>query len=66
AFDITRERDNDKDVTSAKSDLRIVDDGFRPEKIAVTPRIGITKAAQEELRFVVAGNAFVSGKAFSK
>jgi DNA-3-methyladenine glycosylase len=62
AFDITRERDNDKDVTSAKSDLRIVDDGFRPEKIAVTPRIGITKAALEELRFVVAGNAFVSGK----
>jgi DNA-3-methyladenine glycosylase len=62
AFDITRERDNDKDVTAAKSDLRIVDDGFRPEKIAVTPRIGITKAAQEELRFVVAGNAFVSGK----
>ncbi len=62
AFDITRERDNDKDVTKEKSDLRIVDDGFRPEKIAVTPRIGITKAAQEELRFVVAGNAFVSGK----
>ena len=62
AFDITRERDNDKDVTAARSDLRIVDDGFRPEKIGVTPRIGITKAAQEQLRFVVAGNAFVSGK----
>lgn len=62
AFEITRERDNDKELTSAKSDLRIVDDGFRPEKIAVTPRIGITKAAQEQLRFVVAGNAFVSGK----
>jgi len=62
AFDITRERDNDKDVTAVKSDLRIVDDGFRPEKIGVTPRIGITKAAQEELRFVVSGNAFVSGK----
>jgi DNA-3-methyladenine glycosylase len=62
AFDITRERDNDKDVTAVKSDLRVVDDGSRPEKIGVTPRIGITKAAQEELRFVVAGNAFVSGK----
>ncbi len=62
AFDITRERDNDKDVTAAESDLRIVDDGFRPEKVAVTPRIGITKAAQEELRFVIAGNVFVSGK----
>lgn len=66
AFDITRERDNDKDVTSAKSDLRIVDDGFRPEKIVATPRIGITKAAQEELRFVLAGNGFVSGKAISR
>lgn len=62
AFDITRERDNDKDLTSSKSDLRIVDDGFRPGRIAVTPRIGITKAAQEALRFVIAGNAFVSGK----
>ena len=62
AFEITRERDNNKDVTATKSDLRIVDDGFRPEKIAVTPRIGITKAAHEELRFVVAGNIFVSGK----
>lgn len=62
AFDITRERDNGKDVTSAKSDLRIVDDGYRPEKIVATPRIGITKAADEKLRFVIAGNAFVSGK----
>ncbi len=62
AFDITRVRDNDKDVTATKSDLRIVDDGSRPEKIAATPRIGITKAAEEQLRFVVAGNGFVSGK----
>jgi len=63
AFGITRERDNDKDLTSIASDLRIVDDGFRPEKIVRTPRIGITKAAHEELRFVIAGNAFVSKRA---
>jgi DNA-3-methyladenine glycosylase len=62
AFSITRERDNDKDVTSRRSDLQVMDDGWRPEKIAITVRIGITKAAEEELRYVVAGNPFVSGK----
>lgn len=60
AFGITRERDNGKDVT--ESDLVIVDDGFRPEKIATTRRIGITKAAEEELRYVIEGNAYVSGR----
>jgi DNA-3-methyladenine glycosylase len=60
AFGITRERDNDKDLTSSKSDLFIVDDGFRPHRIAVTPRIGITKAAERPLRYIIAGNKFVS------
>ncbi len=59
AFGITRARDNGKDVT--KSDLRIVDGGFKPEKIATGPRVGITKAAEERLRYVIEGNAFVSG-----
>jgi DNA-3-methyladenine glycosylase len=60
AFGITRERDNEKDLTSPKSDLFIVDDGFRPRRIEITPRIGITKAADRPLRYIIAGNKFVS------
>jgi DNA-3-methyladenine glycosylase len=62
ALDITRERDNGKDFTSHKADLYFADDGYRPEKIVATPRIGIKKAVDEPLRFVVAGNPYVSGK----
>ena len=60
AFGITRERDNGKDLTKARSDLVIVDDGFRPERIEVTARIGITKAVEHPLRYIIAGNKFVS------
>lgn len=61
AFEITRARDNDKDLTSRDSDLIITDDGFPKPKVQVTPRIGIVKAADLPLRYIVAGNTFVSG-----
>ena len=62
AFGITRARDNGKDLTSRRSDLWFADDGYRPARIAATPRIGIRKAVDQPLRFVIAGNPFVSGK----
>jgi DNA-3-methyladenine glycosylase len=62
ALGITRARDNGKDLTSRQSGLWFADDGYRPARIAVTPRIGIRKAVEEQLRFVIEGNPFVSGK----
>jgi len=62
AFGITRERDNSKDLTSRRSDLFIADDGFAPPRIFECPRIGITKAADLPLRYLIPGNQFVSGK----
>jgi len=61
AFGITRERDNGKDLTSTRSDLFIADDGYTVRRILTTPRIGITKAAALPLRYLIAGNKFVSG-----
>ncbi len=61
AFGITRPRDNGKDLTSPRSDLFMADDGFRARRILLTPRIGIVKAAERRLRYVIAGNEFVSG-----
>jgi DNA-3-methyladenine glycosylase len=61
ALGIVRETHNGIDVTSARSGLHVEDDGFRPEEIAVTRRIGIRKAAERPARFAIAGNRFVSG-----
>lgn len=65
AMEITRERDNGKDLTTRTSDLWIGDDGYVPEGIIRTPRIGITKSRELPLRYFVAGNEFVSGKKLS-
>ena len=62
ALGITRIRDNGKDFTSRRSDLWFADDGYRPARIVATPRIGITKAVEQPLRFVIAGNPYVSAK----
>jgi DNA-3-methyladenine glycosylase len=61
AFGITRDRDNGKDLADSRSDLYIADDGSTPPEMLITKRIGITKAADMPLRYVVPGNRFVSG-----
>lgn len=62
ALEITRPRDNGKDLLSANSDLQVRDDGFRVQKIAMTPRVGITKSADMPLRYMIAEHPFVSRK----
>ncbi len=62
ALGITRARDNDKDLTNPNSDLFLGDDGYRPPRVLTTARVGITKAAERPLRYLIAGNEFVSGK----
>ena len=61
ALGISRNRDNGKSLVSARSDLRIAADGYRVGAIVVTPRIGIVKSAEQPLRYLIAGNPFVSG-----
>jgi len=61
ALGVTRERDNGKSFFSARSDLRIVDDEYRVPRVMVTTRIGITKSADQPLRYIIQGNPFVSG-----
>jgi DNA-3-methyladenine glycosylase len=60
AFGVTRERDNGGDLTMPGS-LWIGDDGSPSPRVVLTPRIGITKAADRNLRYLIAGNRFVSG-----
>jgi DNA-3-methyladenine glycosylase len=36
--------------------LQIADDGSHPDEIEITPRIGIRKAADRPLRFLVSGS----------
>ena len=60
AFGITRIGDNGIDLSDKTGNLWLGDDGFRPAKIRSTPRVGISKAINLKLRYVVDGNPFVS------
>lgn len=62
AFGITRARDNGCDLTSPASSLWLGDDGYHASGIVATPRIGITKAADRPLRYLLERNPFVSQK----
>ena len=62
AFSITRERDNGRDLTDPGSGLWLGTDESKAPRVATTPRIGLSKAADRKLRYIVAGNLFVSGR----
>jgi DNA-3-methyladenine glycosylase len=49
------------DLMASAGPLWLGTDGSVPEQIGTTVRIGITKAADRPLRFIVPGDPFVSG-----
>ncbi|MGB9418376.1 MAG: DNA-3-methyladenine glycosylase [Acidobacteriaceae bacterium] len=63
AFGITRATHNGIDLLSADSELQLRDDGYGTQSILATPRIGITKAAERPLRFLISGSPYASGPA---
>ena len=60
ALGITRGDHNGVNLSDPAESLWLGDDGFQPEKIRSTPRVGISKAVEKKLRYVVDGNPFVS------
>lgn len=62
ALSITRERLNGQELYAKSSPLKIVDDGWSPEHIAESARIGISKSPHMPLRYFIMGIEFVSGK----
>ena len=60
ALGITRAAHNGMDMTSPASELQIAEDDFKPGEIVATTRIGISKAAERPLRYLIAGNRHVS------
>ncbi len=61
ALALTRPAHNGLDLLSPASPLQVRDDGFEVSECVVTPRIGITHAADRPLRFALAGHTCVSG-----
>jgi len=62
ALGITRAEDNGLDMIRNHGRLNLMEDDFQCGEISVTPRIGISKAADWPLRFFLAGHACVSGR----
>ena len=60
ALAITRQTHNGMDLASRRSGLHLEDDGCISTPIEAGPRIGIRKAADRPLRFLLSGNRFVS------
>jgi DNA-3-methyladenine glycosylase len=61
AFGITRSRDNGCDLTFPASGLWIGSDDLPPGRVHITPRIGIRKAVDRPLRYILKDNPYVSG-----
>lgn len=62
AMEITRAGNNGVDLLRASSTLALYEDDFACGEIAVTPRIGIRKAAELLLRFFLTGHGCVSAR----
>jgi len=62
ALEITRAKLNAEKLYTVDSPLKIVDDGSRVGEIRESLRIGITKSHEMPLRYLIAGNPFVSGR----
>ena len=63
ALGITRAGFNGTNLLDSASELQLAEaeDDYVPGPVTVTPRIGIRKAAERPLRFLLTGNACVSG-----
>jgi DNA-3-methyladenine glycosylase len=61
AFGLARSEHNGVDLLDEHSGLQVRDDGYAVPAVVVTPRIGITKAAERPLRYLIDGNPCVSG-----